>query len=83
MITQNIELENQKRASFQARAREHHGKLDLKALLIKPVQRFPQFELMMKVCFFSNFCCHKISFNHTKVCKDLCVAKCIIHSYIN
>ncbi|XP_047494989.1 rho guanine nucleotide exchange factor 17-like [Penaeus chinensis] len=30
------------------RAREHHGKLDLKALLIKPVQRFPQFELMMK-----------------------------------
>lgn len=31
-----------------ARAREHQGKLDLKALLIKPVQRFPQYELLLK-----------------------------------
>ncbi|XP_042237395.1 rho guanine nucleotide exchange factor 17-like isoform X2 [Homarus americanus] len=31
-----------------ARAREHHGKLDLKALLIKPVQRLPQYELLLK-----------------------------------
>ncbi|KAK3872868.1 hypothetical protein Pcinc_022083 [Petrolisthes cinctipes] len=31
-----------------ARAREHPGKLDLKALLIKPVQRFPQYELLLK-----------------------------------
>ncbi|XP_071525863.1 uncharacterized protein [Panulirus ornatus] len=29
-------------------AREHPGKLDLKALLIKPVQRFPQYELLLK-----------------------------------
>ncbi|KAK8749646.1 hypothetical protein OTU49_015465 [Cherax quadricarinatus] len=31
-----------------AREREHHGKLDLKALLIKPVQRLPQYELLLK-----------------------------------
>lgn len=36
-------------AFLQARAREHQGKLDIKALLIKPVQRFPQYELLLKV----------------------------------
>jgi len=37
-------------------AREHPGKMDLKALLISPVQRFPHYEMLLKV----NFCSQNI-----------------------